>query len=177
MPTIHSPKVESICWNSHHNPPLSIWKMCGGHWHTHTLNQERGSGSIVSCWLASWVWKSGSWGVRQLGSWGVRELGSREVGELGSWEVGELGSPEVRELESWGVHSTIRVFFMVISITGHCTIHCNYHWVQPDMYTASTQFSKKSEKLVLMPQSHGSCMGLEAMGSLHTKNMNILCIN
>src|SRR5882672_10776258 len=48
---------------------------------------------------------------------------------------------------------------MVISNTGHCSIHCNCHWVQPYMYTASTQFSKKSEKLALMPQSqvmHGA---------------------
>src|SRR5882672_4679598 len=48
---------------------------------------------------------------------------------------------------------------MVISNTGHCSIHCNCHWVQPCMYTASTQFSKKSEKLSLMPQSqvmHGA---------------------
>src|SRR5882672_881766 len=48
---------------------------------------------------------------------------------------------------------------MVISNTGHCSIHCNCHWVQPYMYTASTQFSKKSGKLALMPQSqvmHGA---------------------
>src|SRR6266850_1107432 len=48
---------------------------------------------------------------------------------------------------------------MVISNTGHSSIHCNCHWVQPYMYTASTQFSKKSEKLALMPQSqvmHGA---------------------
>jgi len=41
------------------------------------------------------------------------------------------------------------------------------------MYTASTQFSKKSEKLALMPQSQ-VMHGLEAMGSLHAKKMNIL---
>jgi len=88
MPIIHSPKAESVYWNSHSNPPLSFWKFCGdwythtllessgkGHtliyftilsnitcirqsaWYSllHTLHQEKGSGSIFSCWLASGV--------------------------------------------------------------------------------------------------------------------------
>src|SRR5882724_5460771 len=134
--------------------------------------------------------------VRVLGSW---ELGSWQVGKLVSWELGvgksavgksedwEVGNQGVEEWGSWRVWNLVMWWFgdwgsRACTELHHQSIlhgHCHYlplqlPLVQPDMYTASTQISKKSEKPSLSLIGHA---WLEGMGSLHSKNMNILFIN